>query len=144
MTDENMRPLEGDTDNGTGNDDGFDPREEPNPYTEPDPIPILEPIPEPAPNPKHDPAPVPGQDDFPNPKPNPVPDTISPKIPVADPHIEDDSHPDHDIEELLRRTKHLEHSEPEKPGSISKKMCPTRHGCQGATDCDSCLGNYPV
>lgn len=25
----------------------------------------------------------------------------------------------------------------------TRKMCPTRHGCQGATDCDYCGGDYP-
>lgn len=27
--------------------------------------------------------------------------------------------------------------------SFGRKMCPSRHGCQGATDCDYCLGDYP-
>lgn len=35
--------------------------------------------------------------------------------------------------------------ENEHDGNISfgRKMCPSRHGCQGATDCDYCLGDYP-
>lgn len=27
-------------------------------------------------------------------------------------------------------------------GGSGRKMCPTSHGCQGATDCDSCYGDY--
>lgn len=27
--------------------------------------------------------------------------------------------------------------------SLGRKCCPTRHGCQGATDCDYAYGNYP-
>ena len=25
---------------------------------------------------------------------------------------------------------------------VSVKCCPTRHGCTGATNCDSCVGDY--
>lgn len=27
-------------------------------------------------------------------------------------------------------------------GGSGRKMCPSRHGCQGATDCDYCYGDY--
>lgn len=26
---------------------------------------------------------------------------------------------------------------------MGRKVCPTRHGCSGATDCDYCGGDYP-
>lgn len=26
---------------------------------------------------------------------------------------------------------------------VGRKCCPTRHGCQGATDCDYAYGSYP-
>lgn len=25
----------------------------------------------------------------------------------------------------------------------ASKVCPTRHGCKGATECDYCMGDYP-
>lgn len=27
--------------------------------------------------------------------------------------------------------------------TLGRKVCPTRHGCSGATDCDYCGGDYP-
>ena len=27
-------------------------------------------------------------------------------------------------------------------GGSGRKMCPSSHGCQGATDCDYCYGDY--
>ena len=132
MTDDNYNPLQGETNEWPENDGIFDP--------EPEPIPDPEPFPEPIPDPIPDPEPAsdPTPDSIPSPEPDPQP-TPKPK-PGSNP----DPNPEDDIEKLLERTKHLERMEREKPASIAKKMCPTRHGCQGATDCDYCMGNYPV
>ena len=48
-----------------------------------------------------------------------------------------------DIETLQERVEGIERSEHKGEISFGKKMCPTRHGCQGATDCDYSYGSYP-
>lgn len=47
---------------------------------------------------------------------------------------------ENEAEELHKRAEGIE-----RPKSVSQipfghKWCPTRHGCQGATDCDYCMG----
>lgn len=53
-----------------------------------------------------------------------------------------DVHED-DIARLQERAQGMERSEHKGEISFGKKMCPTRHGCQGATDCDYCGSDYP-
>lgn len=48
-----------------------------------------------------------------------------------------------DIETLQERVEGIGREEHKGEISFGKKMCPTRHGCQGATDCDYCGGDYP-
>lgn len=51
--------------------------------------------------------------------------------------------PQEDIEKLQERVEGVERSEHKGEISFGKKMCPSRHGCQGATDCDYSYGSYP-
>lgn len=48
-----------------------------------------------------------------------------------------------DIDTLQERAKDIERSERKGEISFGSKMCPTRHGCQGATSCDYSYGGYP-
>lgn len=48
-----------------------------------------------------------------------------------------------ELNNLHDKVEGMERSEHKKEISFGKKMCPTRHGCQGATDCDYCGGDYP-
>lgn len=48
-----------------------------------------------------------------------------------------------DIEDLQNRAEGIERNEHKGEISFGRKMCPTRHGCQGATDCDYSYGGYP-
>lgn len=48
-----------------------------------------------------------------------------------------------DFDYLQDRAEGIERCEHRSEISFGKKMCPTRHGCQGATDCDYCGGDYP-
>lgn len=52
-----------------------------------------------------------------------------------------------DLSDLELETADMEHSENEyNPaffGHMGSKMCPTRHGCKGATYCDYAGANYP-
>lgn len=50
---------------------------------------------------------------------------------------------DGEINELEERAKGLEREEHKNEPSFGRKMCPTRHGCQGATDCNYSYGSYP-
>lgn len=47
------------------------------------------------------------------------------------------------IEALEERAKGMERSEHKGEVSFGSKCCPTRHGCQGATDCNYSYGSYP-
>ena len=48
-----------------------------------------------------------------------------------------------DLNSLEKKADGIERGNYNGEPSFGIKMCPTRHGCQGATDCDNCLGNYP-
>lgn len=48
-----------------------------------------------------------------------------------------------DVEDLQNKAEGIERSEHRGEISFGRKMCPTRHGCQGATDCDYSYGGYP-
>ena len=48
-----------------------------------------------------------------------------------------------DVSALVERAKGLERAKPNTDLSLARKMCPTRHGCQGATDCNYSYGSYP-
>lgn len=52
-----------------------------------------------------------------------------------------DSSLEEDVENLQKRAKGIERSEHSHQISFGSKWCPTRHGCQGATDCDYCMGS---
>ena len=48
-----------------------------------------------------------------------------------------------ELSTLERKASDLDRSEADKSHiSFGRKMCPTRHGCQGATDCDYSYGGY--
>lgn len=49
---------------------------------------------------------------------------------------------DEKIEALDERAKGLERGEHKSEVSFGSKCCPTRHGCQGATDCNYSYGSY--
>ena len=51
--------------------------------------------------------------------------------------------PEDDIESLRDRAAGLDRELTGNEISFGKKVCPTRHGCTGATYCDSCLSAYP-
>lgn len=48
-----------------------------------------------------------------------------------------------DINVLVERAKGVERALPVTTSAYGRKMCPTRHGCQGATDCNYSYGSYP-
>lgn len=48
-----------------------------------------------------------------------------------------------DINVLIERAKGIERAHPVTISAYGRKMCPTRHGCQGATDCNYSYGSYP-
>lgn len=48
-----------------------------------------------------------------------------------------------DINVLVERAKWVERAQPVITSTYGRKMCPTRHGCQGATDCNYSYGSYP-
>lgn len=50
--------------------------------------------------------------------------------------------PDDDIDGLKEKADGVERSDGEEI-SFKGKICATRHGCQGATNCDYAYGNYP-
>ncbi len=49
---------------------------------------------------------------------------------------------DSEIYALVERAEGIERATPIIM-SYGRKMCPTRHGCQGATDCNNSYGSYP-
>lgn len=49
-----------------------------------------------------------------------------------------------DLNSLEDKASQIDRSDSDKSQiSFGRKMCPTRHGCQGATDCDYSYGGYP-
>lgn len=48
-----------------------------------------------------------------------------------------------DITDLRERATGIKRADTNVVTSLGRKMCPTRHGCQGATNCDYSYGNYP-
>lgn len=48
-----------------------------------------------------------------------------------------------DINVLIERAKGIKRAQPVITSAYGRKMCPTRHGCQGATDCNYSYGSYP-
>lgn len=48
-----------------------------------------------------------------------------------------------DLNGLIERAKGIERAKPISNSANGRKMCPTRHGCQGATDCNYSYGSYP-
>ena len=49
-----------------------------------------------------------------------------------------------ELNSLEEKASQIERSDSDKSQiSFGRKMCPTRHGCQGATDCDYSYGGYP-
>lgn len=59
------------------------------------------------------------------------------------PEIDDLNVSDANIKALEERVQDIERGTHKKTISFGRKCCPTRHGCQGATDCDYSYGNYP-
>ena len=47
-----------------------------------------------------------------------------------------------DINVLVERAKGVKRALPVITPSYGRKLCPTRHGCQGATDCNYSYGSY--
>lgn len=49
------------------------------------------------------------------------------------------------FEELQKRAENIEREggDNREDSSIGKRLCATRHGCQGATDCNYSYGSYP-
>lgn len=54
---------------------------------------------------------------------------------------ESDATVEQDVDELQKRVEGIERAQPKHQVSFGNKWCPTRHGCQGTTDCDYCMGN---
>ena len=50
---------------------------------------------------------------------------------------------DNDIDELEDSASGVERSSHGNEISFGKKMCPTRHGCTGATSCNYAYADYP-
>lgn len=48
-----------------------------------------------------------------------------------------------DVDQLIEKAKDIERDEHVSSISFGKKVCPTSHGCSGATYCDGCYGDYP-
>lgn len=48
-----------------------------------------------------------------------------------------------DMNVLIERAKGIERAQPVMASAYGRKVCPTRHGCQGATDCNYSYGSYP-
>ena len=48
-----------------------------------------------------------------------------------------------DINVLIERAKGIERAQSVITSAYGRKMCPTRYGCQGATDCNYSYGSYP-
>lgn len=55
---------------------------------------------------------------------------------------------DQDVDDVLNKSvvQEAEHNNEDNTNeetTLGRKCCPTRHGCQGATDCDYAYGSYP-
>ena len=50
---------------------------------------------------------------------------------------------DHDLDSLQNQANGIEHSNNGHNVSFMGKMCPTRHGCTGATNCNYAYADYP-
>lgn len=48
-----------------------------------------------------------------------------------------------EITNLQERVKGVNRASKNTEPGLGRKMCPTRHGCQGATDCNYSYANYP-
>lgn len=48
-----------------------------------------------------------------------------------------------EIEELIHKVENVNRAGVDYEVTFGKKMCPTRHGCTGATNCNYCYGDYP-
>ena len=53
------------------------------------------------------------------------------------------NHVESEVEDLQKKVEGIERKPISRNLSFGSKVCPTRHGCQGATDCDYCLSSYP-
>ena len=63
---------------------------------------------------------------------------------IYDPSDDDLAVSDNDVTSLEEKASGVDRVETDKSQiSFGRKMCPTRHGCQGATDCDYSYGSYP-
>jgi len=66
---------------------------------------------------------------------------------IPDARVEEDplATPMKQFEELQQRAEAVEHKDngDREDSAIGKKLCATRHGCQGATDCNYSYGSYP-
>ena len=47
-----------------------------------------------------------------------------------------------EINVLIKRAKGVKRTHPVITSAYGRKICPTRHGCQGATDCNYNYGSY--
>lgn len=48
-----------------------------------------------------------------------------------------------EIANLQEKVKNLARTHKSHMPDFGRKMCPTRHGCKGATNCDYSYANYP-
>ena len=65
-------------------------------------------------------------------------------IDAVDPFLDSDSlSMSNDIDGLESSVDGMERAEGGHEISFGKKMCPTRHGCTGATNCNNAYGDYP-
>ncbi len=63
---------------------------------------------------------------------------------IYNPSDDDLTVSDDDVTSLEEKASGVDRAEADKSQiSFGRKMCPTRHGCQGATDCDYSYGGYP-
>lgn len=54
-----------------------------------------------------------------------------------------DDFDDQDVDDLEENASGIERSSNGHEVSFGKKMCPTRHGCTGATNCNYSMSDYP-
>ena len=65
---------------------------------------------------------------------------------LTEPHIDDDALvvSEEDVNNLEDKASGIDRNEADKSQiPFGRKMCPTRGGCQGATDCNYSYGSYP-
>ena len=82
-------------------------------------------------------------DDAPNGTLAPYDDTVSTNLihRVEDPFSLDVS--GEDVSKLKEKAQDIERECHTSSVSFGKKVCPTSHGCSGATYCNGCIGDYP-